>query len=247
MNYGLYTAFLGMRARQQTLDTLADNIANASTTGYKADRMLYRAAEANANNQNAELTPKQLNNVGVLTGNATDFSIGAINETGRALDVAIEGDAFLQIQTPRGTRYTRAGSLTLDASGQLVTHNGDLVVGEKSAITIPKGEISIGEDGTIASNGKTVERLKLVRFNNPAVSLNKEGNALFALRNPNEAPLPAANVRVLQGALESSNVNPISEMTAMIQNNREFDSLQRSITVMMNDLGRKISSEIGKI
>ena len=246
MDYGLYTAFLGMRARQRTLDVQANNIANASTTGFKADRLLYRAAEQNSAGQVTANTPKDLNNTGVLTSDATDFTGGAIRETGRALDVAIDGDAFLQIQTPRGTRFTRAGSLTLDKDGQLVTHNGDLVVGEKGAVTIPKGGVTIGEDGTISAAGKPLDRLKLVRFDNVNNALVKEGDALFMSRN-NAAPVTAVNSRLVQGALESSNVNPISEMVAMMQNSREFESLQKSITIMMNDLGRKVSTEIGKI
>lgn len=252
MNYGLYTAFLGMRARQRTLDTQANNIANASTAGFKAEQLVYRAVEAEIKNtgdpqQQTQPGDKQMLVAGVASSNTTDFSIGSIRETGRNLDVALEGDAFLQIQTPRGPRYTRAGSLTLDSTGQLVTHNGDLVVGSRGAITIPNnGQISIGEDGTISVGTQTVDRLKLVRFNNPNAALEKEGNSLFVATGA-EKPLANTNTRVVQGALENSNINSISEMVAMINNNREFDSLQRSVTLLMNDLGRKVAGEIGKI
>ncbi len=183
---------------------------------------------------------------GVLTEGATDYSSGAVRQTGRALDVALAGDGFLTIQTPRGERYARAGSLTLDASGQLVTPNGDLVVGERGAITLPPGEVTIGADGNISVKGQTVDRLKLTRFNDPRAALIKEGNALF-MPTGSERPLAATNTTVTQGALESSNVNTITEMAAMIQNNREFETLQRSITLLMNDLGRKVAGEIGKI
>lgn len=244
MNYALYTAFLGMRSRQRTLDAQANNIANASTTGYKAERLLYRSVEAQAENKTE--SNKQLLAAGVLTESSEDFSPGAVRETGRSLDIALDGDAFLAIQTPRGTRYARAGNLTLDSAGQLVTHNGDLVVGESGAITIPPGNISIGEDGTIASGGQTIDRLKLVRFNNPTAALIKEGDSLYA-ETGKEKPQEAVNTRVLQGALEQSNINPISEMVAMMQNSREFDSLQKAVSTMMNDLGRKVSGEIGKI
>lgn len=244
MNNGLYTAFSGMRARQRTLDAQANNIANASTTGFKAERLVYNAIEAQI--QNGGASDKQSLVAAVETRGATDFSIGALRETGRSLDVALDGDAFLEIQTARGTRYTRAGNLTLDADGQLVTHNGDFVVGETGALTIPKGAVSIGEDGAIAVGNQSVGKLKLVRFDNAAIALQKEGDALFAPTNA-EKPKPAGNARVVQGALENSNVNPLSEMVAMIQNNREFESLQKSVTLLMNDLGRKISGEIGKI
>lgn len=231
-----------MRSRQRTLDAQANNIANASTTGFKAERLIYTALEAEkkgtGDNQNLV--------AGVSASSATDFSAGAIQTTGRNLDVAIEGDAFLQIQTERGTRYTRAGNLSLDANGQLVTKNGDLVVGERGAITVPTGEISIGADGTLAAGNQIFDKLKLVRFENPAAALIQEGGALFTATGA-ENPKEDANSTIVQGALESSNVNSLSEMVAMINNNREFESLQKSVTLLMNDLGRKISGEIGKI
>ncbi len=231
-----------MRSRQRTLDVQASNIANASTTGFKAEKLLYASFEA------AEKGAGDKQNLiaGVATSGSTDFTAGAIRDTGKSLDVAINGDAFLQVQTAAGTRYTRAGNLTLDANGQLVTQKGDLVVGEKGAITIPPGgELSIGADGTLSVGGQTFDNLKLVRFNNPATALMKEGDGLFTATGT-EQPLANANSKVVQGALETSNVNAISEMVAMINNNREFDSLQKSVSLLMNDIGRKISGEIGK-
>ena len=242
MDYGLYNAFLGMRARQRTLEALANNIANASTTGFKAERLVYSAFEA----ERKAAGDRQNIVAGVSTSSGTNFSAGTIQQTGRSLDIAIEGDAFLQIQTPRGVRYTRAGNLSLDANGQLVTKNGDLVVGERGAITVPKGEISIGADGSLGVGKRVFEKLKLVRFENPAAALTKEGDALFIATGA-EAPQENVNSRVIQGALESSNVNSITEMVAMINNSREFESMQKSLTLLMNDLGRKIAGEIGKI
>lgn len=242
MDFGLYNAFLGMRSRQRTLDALANNIANASTTGFKAERLIYSSIEA----ENKGAGDRQNLVAGVSTSSGTDFSAGAIQETGRNLDVAINGDAFLQIQTPRGVRYTRAGNLNINADGQLVTKNGDLVVGEKGAITVPKGEITIGEDGSLSAGGQIFDKLKLVRFDNPTAALTKEGEALF-IATGTENPQENVNSRVVQGALESSNVNSLTEMVAMINNSREFESLQKSVTLLMNDLGRKISGEIGKI
>jgi flagellar basal-body rod protein FlgF len=279
MNYGLYAAFLGMRARQRTLDVMANNLANASTAGFKAEGLLYRSVESaeieaqrasEANKQASTTGPttgqseqtnfaptdpqtdiraeakKQSRAVGVLTNSMTDYSPGPIRETGRALDVALDGDAFLVVQTPRGERYTRAGNFTLDANGQLVTHKGDLVVGGAGPITVPSGEVTIGEDGTISVQGQTIDQLKLVRFNDPRSALLKEGETLY-MATGKENATETFNVRVVQGSLEMANVNTVSEMAAMIQNSREFDSLQRNITLLMNDLGRKVSSEIGKI
>ncbi len=243
MNYGLYTIFLGMRSRQNTLEAQANNIANASTVGFKAERLLYSTYEA----EKKGTSDKQNLVAGVLTSGSADFTEGAIQQTGRTLDVAIEGDAFLQIQTPRGVRFTRAGNLSLNQNGQLVTKNGDLVVGENGAITVPStGELSIGQDGSLAADGQVFERLKLVRFNNPTNALTKEGDSLFMATGA-EQPQENVNSRVLQGALENSNINSISEMVAMINNNREFESLQKSVSLLMNDIGRKISGDLGKM
>lgn len=243
MNYGLYTAFLGMRARQRTLDAQANNIANASTTGFKAERLAYSTFEADKKS----LSDRQSLVTGVAATNAIDFSTGTLQQTDAPLDLAINGDGFFQIQTPRGVRYTRAGNFSMNASGQLVTKSGDLVVGERGGITIPnQGQISIGEDGSINVEGSTVDKLKIVRFNNPTNALSQDGGSLF-VANGTQAPLPNTDSRVLQGSLESSNINPISEMVAMINNNREFESMQKSVTLLMNDLGRKISGEIGRL
>jgi len=243
MNNGLYTIFLGMRARQNTLEAQANNIANASTVGFKAERLLYTSIEAEKKGS----SDKQNLVAGVLTSGTADFSSGSIQQTGRSLDLAIEGDAFLQIQTPRGVRFTRAGNLSLNANGQLVTKNGDLVVGETGAITVPqKGEISIGRDGTLAAGNQTFDKLKLVRFNNPPSALIKEGDSLFMMTGA-EQPQENVNSTVMQGSLENSNINSISEMVAMINNNREFESLQKSVSTLMNDIGRKIAGDLGKI
>lgn len=243
MNYGLYSIFLGMRSRQNTLETQANNIANSSTAGFKAERLIYSTFEAD----NKKSGDKQLLVAGVSTSGTTDFTAGSIQQTGRSMDVAIDGDAFLQVQTPRGVRYTRAGNMTVNNSGQLVTKNGDLVVGDKGPITVPKeGDLSIGQKGNLTAAGQEFDSIKLVRFNNPASALTKEGDSMFVATG-SEAPQQNVSAKVIQGSLEGSNINSISEMVAMINNNREFESLQKSLTLLVNDIGRKISGEIGKI
>jgi flagellar basal-body rod protein FlgF len=280
MNSGLYTAYLGMRARQQRLDLIANNIANASTGGFKADRLLYRsvaAAEAEATEANrttgiagANTQPADPNaavpattvapdavavgvssaksgwGVGVVTNQAIDFSHGSIQETSRSLDVSLDGDGFLVVQTARGERYTRQGSLTLDNAGQLMTQGGDLIVGDSGPITVPPGEVSIGEDGTVTANGKSAGRLKVVQFADPNLALTKEGGSLFVATGRQRAT-EATNTRVVQGSLEMSNVNSLSEMVAMMQNTREFDSLQKAVGTIMNDIGKTVASELGRI
>ncbi len=259
-----YTAFLGMRARQRALDTVANNIANASTVGFKAERVLWQSVanlegqnnpnvnvNKNENNQAANdaatnQSARDVRSLGVMTTGATDFSSGAIRPTGRALDVALVGDGFLTVQTPQGERYTRGGALTLDNAGQLVTQSGDLVIGARGAVTIPAGEVSIAEDGSISINNQTIAKLKITRFANPQTALQHEGATLFVTTG-SESPQEDFTTRVEGGALESSNVSAMSEMVQMMQHNREFESIQKTISLVMNDLGRKVSSEIGKL
>ena len=287
MNYGLYSAFLGMRARQRTLETIANNIANASTSGFKRDSLFHHSIEKaeaailRAQQSGVQLTPQEAAQAaqaqsalgatgtptasdslfaeadspdsiarvfGILSGGVTDFAPGVMRETGRPLDVALDGDGFLVVQTPRGERYTRAGALTVDAAGQLVTQRGELVVSDRGPITIRqgKGDLGIGADGSVSVDGQPVGKLKVVRFNDTRAALTKEGDSLF-MATGKEPPQDANSTRVVQGVLELSNVNAVTEMATMMHNSREFDSLQRSITMMMNDIGRKISSEIGRL
>lgn len=253
MNNALYAAFLGMRARQRSLDVIGNNIANAGATGFKAERLHYSTIEAAQGGAGQQTTPTSVDDnptrpgsMGVLTGTTTDFSTGVIRETGRPLDIALGGEGFLVVQTPAGERYTRAGSLTLDASGQLVTQRGHLVVGESGPLTLPPGEVSVGEDGTVSVGGRNIDRLKLVRFQTPQTALLKEGDSLYTSTGV-EQPQADNATRVMQGTLEGSNVNAVSEMVSMMQQSREFDSLQRSVTTLMNDIGRKVSGELGRL
>lgn len=292
MNYGLYSAFLGMRARQRTLETIANNIANASTAGFKADRLFHHSIEKaetvifDAQLRGVDITPEQAAQTaasqsdgiitfgnaplspntsdsfygdqnppdrvarvfGILSGGATDFSAGVLRETGRALDVALDGEGFFVVQTPRGERYTRAGNLTVDAAGQIVTQRGEIVVSDKGPITVArgKGELTIGADGSVSVGTQQLGKLKVVRFDNIRNALQKEGDSLFVATGK-EKPQDANTTRVVQGVLELSNVNAVSEMATMLHNSREFDSLQRSITLMMNDIGRKVATEVGRI
>lgn len=243
MNHALYTSFLGMRARQRTLDAISDNIANSSTTGFKSDQPFFRSFEAADVKGSA---PNDRHGMGVLTGGRTSFATGTIRDTGRPLDVAIDGDAFFSVRTPRGERYTRAGSFTIDSTGQLVTQTGDLVLGENGAINLPKGEVTIGRDGSVMVGDRKIDRLKLVSFADPHAALAKEGANYFAATG-SEKPATSNSANVMQGALEGSNVNTVTEMVAMMANGREFDSLEKTLSVTMNEIGRKVASDIGKI
>lgn len=249
MDRQLVIAYLGMKARMRSLDVVANNLANASTTGFKAeidfqqliggkDRLLLPGQSAGQVSPTPEAESSVL---GVMSGTVLKMLPGAYRQTGRPLDVALVGDGFFVVQTARGQRYTRAGNLTRNRDGQLVTQDGSLVVGEAGPITIPTGELTIGEDGTISVQGKPAGRLKVVRFSHPGTELVPEGGTFFATA---EGVTPQADnqTQFRQGVLEMSNVDPMREMVTLIQLQREFESLQRGLKLKLAG-----EDQIGKI
>jgi len=219
--------YLAMSAARQTMNgqaVAANNLANASTSGFKADFEAYRAMPLFGEGQ-----PSRVFALAERPG--VDFSTGTIEHTGNDLDVAINGEGFLAVQAPDGSEaYTRAGELQLTATGQLLTRDGLPVLGNGGPIALPPSQaIVIGTDGTIttrpigqeANTLAQVDRLRLVR---PlaATEVVKGPDGLFRMKDGNPAPLDAG-VAVTQGALERSNVNPISAMVSMIENARQYE------------------------
>ena len=218
--------YLAMNAARQHLNgqaQAANNLANASTTAFKADFEAFRAMP-----MFGEGEPTRVFSMAERPG--VNFTPGALEQTGNNLDVAINGDGFFAVQTPDGKEaYTRAGDFKLDPAGQLQTASGLAVLGNGGPIVMPPSEtVVIGQDGTISTrplgqeaNALTqVDRLKLVK---PALKdLYKGEDGLFHPRN--DLPLAAdAGVQVLHGQLERSNVNPVSEMISMIENSRHYE------------------------
>lgn len=218
--------FLAMNAARQMLNgqsQAANNLANANTTGFKADFEAFRAMPLFGDGE-----PTRVFSMAERPG--VNFKPGAIQQTGNELDVAINGEGFFAVQTRDGTEaYTRAGELHIDAAGALRTAEGDQLLGNGGPIVLPQSTtVLIGKDGTIsvrpigqeANTLAQVDRLKLVK---PAVQdLLKGTDGLF--RQKNGLPVEAdASVGVVAGALEGSNVNPIAEMMNMIENSRQYE------------------------
>lgn len=219
--------FLAMNAARQTMNgqaVAAHNLANASTSGFKADFDAYRAMPLFGDGH-ASRVYSMAERPGI------DFSTGTIEMTGNDLDVAINGEGFLAVQAPDGSEaYTRAGEFQLTATGQLLTSDGLPVLGNGGPIALPPSQaIVIGTDGTIttrpvgqeANTLAQVDRLRLVRPLS-AADLVKGPDGLFRQRDGLPAPIDAT-VTVTQGALERSNVNPVSEMVSMIENARQYE------------------------
>jgi flagellar basal-body rod protein FlgF len=173
-----------------------------------------------------------------------DFSQGGITKTGEPLDVALEGEGFFTVQGKDGTRYTRDGAFTLDAGGQLVTQNGDPVLNSGGAPIVfdPQGERpQIDADGAIRVAGAEVGRLGVVAFANPA-ALEQTGDNLWSARGQASTTFEG---KVVQGALESSNVNPVAQLTDIIEISRAYEAAAR-IVKNGDDLRQRTIERLGR-
>jgi flagellar basal-body rod protein FlgG len=227
---GLNSAAAGMAAQQQRLDSVANDLANANTTGYKHGRVGFR-----------DLVYEQAGRPaapGVRTGHgaaAVDagkaFGQGALQRTDRPLDVAIQGEGFLRVKLANGSQaLTRDGSLQIDGRGRLTTSTGALV---QPPITIPEGTgeaaVAIAGDGTVTAAGRRVGRLAIVSVRSPQ-ALTPAGDNAFVPSAASGAPTAAPRAtRLTQGALEASNVDMATAMVSMIESQRAFELASRAI------------------
>ena len=234
----IYTAMTGAKHALEQQATTSNNLANATTTGFRAQIDQFRAVPVQG-----AILPTRAFVVDSTTG--SDFRAGAIQQTGRELDVAVQGDGWITVQAADGSEtYTRNGSLKLDENGVLQTHDGLNVMGDGGPLSIPPGRnIAIAKDGTIslvpdgsAATGLTsVGKLKLV--NPPTADLVRGDDGLFRLQDGQAADTDP-NVKLVSGALESSNVNVVDEMVNMISLARQFDMQMKLLQHAENNDGK---------
>lgn len=244
MNSGFYAVFAGLRARTEALELAAHNLANVNTTGYKAHQPFYQSFLAARDGMRLTALNRAVNNFGVLGGGRIDFRPGNLQRTGNALDVAIEGEGFFAIDTGAGVRYTRNGNFRLNEASQLVTGGGELVFGEDGPITIPAGEVSIANDGTIAVNGEMAGRLRLAEFADTG-ALIAEGASRFAALPGSDRPAVAPAVR--QGTLEASNLDAVAGAVGMIALQRHAESLGRALSIFHTEFNRTAIEELARV
>lgn len=220
MENSAYILTTSQRALRRRLEVISNNIANMNTPGFKADRATFRDVLA-------KTTPGGREYYTQTQGTFTDFRDGAMTSTANQFDVALGQGGFLVVDTPAGERYTRAGRLQLDANRQLVTAAGHPVQGQGGPITIPQDatQILINQDGSITSNNGNIDRLRIVRFEDNAVLQKTYGNMYVSAA----APLEMENPNVLQGMLESSNVQAIAEVTEMMSVLRTYQSVAKAV------------------
>ena len=249
MDSGFYAACAGLQAQSQALEVAAHNLANLNTVGFRGQQPTFQTLLAAARPTVPNILNLATNNFGVLEGTHLDMTAGNLETTGNPLDVAIEESGFFAIQTSAGTRYTRNGSFQVSTGGQLVTAAGDLVLGdpalkEKGGINVPAGSVSIASDGTLSVNGAVAGSIQLVKFA-PGTRLTSEGGSLLAAPPGSAHPSPESMVK--QGALESSNVNPISSVVALLGVQREAEMLQRAMSLFDNEFNRIASTDLPKV
>lgn len=243
MDNAMYVALSRQMTLRRELDVVANNLANADSAGFKVEALMVRTE---AENKAGALDGPRGVKFVLDDGVARDFGQGRLNETGGALDVAIEGTAFFHVQTAEGERYTRDGRFTIDAQGVLTTQAGDPVQGEGGDIVIDpqRGPVAIARDGTVSQGAERIGKLAVVRFDDLA-GLSKRGQNLYA-NTSNLQPQAAPDAIVHQGMVEDSNVNPIAEVTRLIEVSRAYASLAK-IMEQQNDLSRRSVERLGRV
>jgi len=245
---GLQTAASAMDAQQERLAVLANNLANATAAGYKADQPEFfqlltspRAAGSVSPTGSAAPLPE----LPGVVHTRVDFSPGPIRETGNPLDLALDGRGFFVVRGDGGHRLTRAGTFTRLADGSLGTLDGVPVVGSDGrALTLPdRGRVDIDERGNVSVDGTQVGTLMIVEPRD-ASRLRKEAGTRFAA--PDDLDLPTAtDVTVRQGAIEQSNVNPILTLVEMIDALRVYEAAQKAARGVDETVSRAVN-EVGR-
>jgi len=223
-----YIALSRQTALWRQMDQVANNIANVNTAGFKSEQMLFTDYVAKVRTDRSLFRDKVAYTQDF--GTVRDLSEGAFNATGNSFDVAIKGEGYFTVEDMNGDRfYTRNGHFKLDADGQLVTTSGELLISEaeQPIIMAPnEREITVARDGTVSTENGPVGRLKLATFEDER-EMKRAGNGLYSVEGMD--PQPVENPHLVQGMLEGSNVNPVLEMTRMIDVQRSYEQAQKMI------------------
>jgi flagellar basal-body rod protein FlgF len=231
----LISAASGMKARTDSLDMLANNMANSGTSGFKADREFYNLYE-----QSLPTVERQY----------TDFSQGQFLQTGNSLNAALNGKGFFALNSPSGIVYTRAGTFRVSTpANQLETAEGYTlrnVIDNGEPITVdPLQKVEIAKDGTVSQGGQTLGQIEIAQLASPSDSLKKLGSTYFALIDKNAATPVATDTEILQGQLEQSNV-PVGESAVkLVSIMRQFEMMQKAINIG-TEMNKQAITEVAK-
>lgn len=250
MDSGLYAAYTGLLARTEALDTAANNLANAGTTGFRAQRDYFRSVLAGIGDESsASQVGDAVNDFGVLGGNLIDQGQGALTATGNPLDLALNGPGFFAIQTGNGVQYTRDGGFTRSSAGMLETMQGEPVLDASGQpITIPTGAISIAADGSVSvttDQGSAIAG-KVGVFGFPAnADLEAMGSNRFAA--PDGVQAASLDTAIQQGSLEGANLDAVHGTMQLILVQRQAEMMQKALSVFNNDFDKTASEDLGRV
>lgn len=245
MNSGLYAACAGLLARTQALDLAANNLANANTNGYKAENPTFRSVLANTSDNNpiADGLSEAVNDFGVLGDSRTDLRQGALEQTGSDLDFALQGDGWFAVQGGGGSLYTRNGNFHVDRSGRMVAADGNVVMGAQGPILVPPGKLSVSSNGTISVDGALAGQLQVVQFA-AGTTLTPSGGSYFSAP---AGSTRSSQAKIVQGALEGSNVNGVSAAVELVALQRHADLLQQALTAFHSNFNRIAAQDLPRI
>ncbi len=242
---GIYTAVSGMRAQMDALDILSNNLANINTAGYKEEKAFFTILRQEAGTSGQNQIGEVADRLKVIAESAMNPVSGSLALTNRDLDIALTGNGYLAVETPQGVRYTRNGSLVLNSRSELATADGFPVLSESGRpISLGSGSIRFAEDGDVYLEKVKVDRLKIVSFDKTS-PLVREGNSLFSCQGGKSAERPSDS-SIKQGFLEQSNVNPVSAVVSMVGILRNFEAMQKSVNLVMNDIDSKSIEKLGR-
>lgn len=257
---GIYTAASGMLADQRRLDVVANNLANASTTGFKRETTISRSfsdfliERTHDDDPTTKALPQQVGRLGIGTyvvNTATRLTTGSMQPTGNPLDVAIVGDGFFAVNTPQGVRYTRQGSFRQNGDGTLATPEGYEVLVDGSPVQAAEGSLSITADGDVMAGDQNLGRLTVVTSLELG-AIRKEGNGLWAPAGAGDSttlvtPAETSGQHTIRaGYLESSNVESVTEMVEMMTVMRSFEASQKALQAQDETL-QKAVTEVGRV
>ncbi len=247
----LYIAGTGMLVQRKKMDVLTNNIANVETSGYKQDQLLSRSfADVLLDRTNDPSVLNMSNVVGRQNyGTHIDevvvsFEQGNLEETGMLTDMAIEGSGFFVVSTPNGARYTRDGGFGINNEGFLVNCDGYKVQGINGPINVGTEEFSVDEQGNVAVAGTVVGQLKIVSFNN-LDGLRKEGENLY-INYTNQRVYTDNTSTIIQGSLESSNVDITEQIVNMMEISRSYELNQKMVKMIDESLAKAVN-EVGRV
>ena len=244
MDSGFYAACTALMGRSQALDLIANNIANASTPGFRAQHEIFRSLLASSSIFPMSGLNEAVNNYSVLGGSELDTTQGNLEKTGNDLDLGIQGPGFFAIQTSAGPVYTRNGNFHVSPQGKLVTAQGDPVLGQTGTIDIVGGPVSVSADGTISVNGAVSGQLKLVDFPS-GTNLTNMGGTYYSA--PPKAEVPATSSSIEQGSLEASNVNPVASAVELVTLQRYTELMQKALSMFHSDMNQTAAQDLPRI